>query len=39
MVICGGIAATYPFFGLAALGTLVYYPRFVRDTMQDPEFD
>ncbi len=39
MLICGGIAATYPFFALAMLGTLVYYPRFVRDTMQDPEFD
>ncbi len=39
LLICGGIAATYPFFGLAMLGTLVYYPRLVRDTMQDPQFD
>ena len=39
LLISGGIAATYPFFGLAILGTLVYYPRLVRDTIRDPDFD
>ncbi|MEM9367749.1 MAG: serine/threonine-protein kinase [Planctomycetota bacterium] len=39
LVICGGVAAAYPFFGLIVLVTAVYYPRLVHETMQDDAFD
>lgn len=39
LVVCGGIAATYPFFGMALIATNVLYPRLVRETMVDDEFD
>ncbi len=38
-MICGGVAMIYPFFGMALVSTLVYYPRFVRVAMQDEHFD
>lgn len=39
LVICGGVAAAYPFFGLIVLVTTAYYPRLIHDTMQDATFD
>jgi len=39
MLICGGVAAVYPFFGMTALATHVYYPLLISRTMQDPLFD
>ncbi|NND98716.1 MAG: serine/threonine protein kinase [Pirellulaceae bacterium] len=39
LVICGGVAAIYPYFGMTLLGTLIYYPRLIKNTMQDDEFD
>lgn len=39
LLICGGIAATYPFFGMALLATNVYYPRLIRESMVDAKFD
>ena len=39
LVICGGVASVYPFFGMMTLGTLVYYPRVIKNSMQDPGFD
>ena len=37
-LICGGVATVYPFFGLAWVGTHVYYPRMVRFSMDDDAF-
>ncbi|MCM2371746.1 serine/threonine-protein kinase [Aporhodopirellula aestuarii] len=39
LLICGGVAAVYPFFGLVVMTSTVYYPCLVRKTMQDPRFD
>lgn len=39
LLVCGGVAMAYPFFGLTVLNTLVYYPKLVRQTMQDEAFD
>jgi hypothetical protein len=39
LLICGGVAMIYPFFGLALISTLVYYPHLVRESMQDDDFD
>ncbi len=39
LLICGGVAMIYPLFGLALITTFVYYPRLLRSSMQDPEFD
>lgn len=39
LLICGGVAMIYPFFGLSVLATLVYYPHLVRESMQDESFD
>lgn len=38
LAICGGIAWIYPFFGVALLGTEVYYPAMVKPTMADETF-
>ncbi len=38
LAICGGIAWIYPFFGVAILGTEVYYPAMVKPTMADEKF-
>ncbi len=38
-LICGGIAMAYPYFGMAWLATFVFYPRCLRSTMQDADFD
>jgi hypothetical protein len=39
LLVCGGVAMIYPFFGLALISTLVYYPLLVRGSMQDDHFD
>lgn len=38
-VICGGVAAIYPFFGLSVYAISVLYPRMVRAKLKDPNFD
>jgi len=38
-MICGGVAMIYPFFGMAVVSTLVYYPRLLSGSMQDSKFD
>ena len=39
LLICGGVASIYPFFGMTTLGSLVYFPQLVRNSMQDSHFD
>ncbi|MEQ8847778.1 serine/threonine-protein kinase [Botrimarina sp.] len=39
LLVCGAVAAVYPYFLLVTLVTAVYYPRVVRQSMTDPEFD
>lgn len=39
LLICGGVACVYPYFSLLLLVTQVYYPRLMRRTMSDPDFD
>lgn len=39
LVICGGVAAIYPYFGMTTLGTLIYYPLLIKNSMQDRSFD
>jgi hypothetical protein len=38
MVISGGVAIAYPFFGLTVVGVLIYYPLLIRATMSDPKY-
>lgn len=38
-VICGGVAAIYPFFGLSAYAITYFYPRMVRSKLKDAGFD
>ncbi|PNY36098.1 hypothetical protein C2E31_14770 [Rhodopirellula baltica] len=38
-VICGGVAAIYPFFGITTYSVSLLYPRLVRKTLSDPNFD
>ena len=35
LVICGGFAWIYPFFGISLVGTKIYYPSLVAPTMVD----
>jgi hypothetical protein len=37
--ICGGVAMTYPFFGISLISVLYYYPRVIRQIVADPEFE
>ncbi|MEM9587676.1 MAG: serine/threonine-protein kinase [Planctomycetota bacterium] len=39
VLICGGVAGVYPYFGMLVLVTRVYYPALLRGSMQDPAFD
>jgi serine/threonine protein kinase len=39
LLICGGVAMIYPLFCWSLLATYVYYPRMVRPTMEEPNFD
>ncbi len=36
LVICGGFAWIYPFFGITLVATKIYYPALVAPTMTDP---
>ncbi|MEZ6137712.1 MAG: serine/threonine-protein kinase [Pirellulaceae bacterium] len=38
LVLCGGVAWIYPYFGMTLLSVLVYYPKVISATMEDPEF-
>jgi eukaryotic-like serine/threonine-protein kinase len=38
LIICGGVAWIYPFFGLTLLSTMIYYPKLISRSMQDPHF-
>ncbi|MDM4016849.1 serine/threonine-protein kinase [Roseiconus lacunae] len=38
-VICGGVAAIYPFFGITTYAVSLLYPKLVRKTLRDPGFD
>ena len=38
LVISGGVAITYPFFGLSLLSVMIYYPTLIRPTMSDSDF-
>jgi serine/threonine protein kinase len=38
-LVCGGIAMAYPFFGIAIVASWIYYPCFVRGSMQDAQFN
>lgn len=38
LVLCGGVAWIYPYFGMTLLAFLLYYPKVVAPTMSDPEF-
>jgi len=37
LVICGGFAWIYPFFGISLVATKIYYPSLVAPTMTDPK--
>ncbi|TWU03137.1 serine/threonine-protein kinase [Neorhodopirellula pilleata] len=39
LLVCGGVAAVYPFFALTVLCTRVYYPAMVRHDVRDDSFD
>jgi serine/threonine protein kinase len=38
LVMCGGIAWIYPFFGMTLLSLLIYYPKVISPAMQDAFF-
>ncbi len=38
-VICGGVAAIYPFFGISVYAIAVCYPKLVRSSIKDAGFD
>lgn len=39
LVLCGGVAWIYPYFGMTLLSLLVYYPKVIAPAMEDPEFE
>lgn len=38
LVLCGGVAWIYPYFGMTLLSLLVYYPKVIASSMHDPHF-
>lgn len=38
LALCGGVAWIYPYYGMTLLSLLVYYPKVVAPSMQDPSF-
>ena len=38
LVLCGGVAWIYPYFGMTLLSLLVYYPKVIAPSMDDPQF-
>ena len=39
LLLCGGVAWIYPYFGMTLLALMVYYPRVIAPAMSDPNFD
>ncbi|MCA9133561.1 MAG: serine/threonine protein kinase, partial [Planctomycetales bacterium] len=39
LVLCGGVAWIYPYFGMTLLSLLVYYPTVIAPSMRDTSFD
>ena len=39
LVLCGGVAWIYPYFGMTLLSLMIYYPRVINPAMEDAEFD
>lgn len=39
LVLCGGVAWIYPYFGMTLLSVLIYYPKIVSPAMEDADFD
>ncbi len=39
LLMCGGVAAVYPYFLLTTGVAAVYYPQLVRQSLNDPDFD
>lgn len=37
LVLCGGVAWIYPYFGMTLLAVLVYYPTVIAPSMHDPQ--
>ncbi len=38
LILCGGVAWIYPYFGMTLLALLVYYPTVIEPSMHDPHF-
>lgn len=38
LVLCGGVAWIYPYFGMTLLSLLIYYPKVISPSMSDPDF-
>ncbi|MEM8733006.1 MAG: serine/threonine-protein kinase [Planctomycetota bacterium] len=39
LVLCGGVAWIYPYFGMTLLSLLIYYPVVISPSMSDVDFD
>lgn len=39
LVLCGGVAWIYPYFGMTLLSLMVYYPKVINPSMADDDFD
>jgi serine/threonine protein kinase len=39
LVLCGGVAWIYPYFGMTLLSLLVYYPKVIAPSMEDASFE
>ncbi len=39
LALCGGVAITYPFFGISLMCVLYYYPQLIRKVMSDSSFE
>lgn len=39
LIMCGGVAWIYPYFGMTLLSILVYYPKVIAPSMLDRNFD
>lgn len=38
LILCGGVAWIYPYFGMTLVSILVYYPKVIAPSMQDEKF-
>jgi serine/threonine protein kinase len=38
LILCGGVAWIYPYFGMTLLAVELYYPQVIATAMHDPEF-